>query len=195
MWCDGRTFTETNGNIVSAKADRAVNWDPNTEQININRNSFLFSDHLGARQQMHQKLSGRFSPQMSLGNSVRGIIHRPRTLTWMCSWGSALLHPAGKRPWVWAFSPTIIHHEISFVMSSAEYPNDALFASVPNQLKRQKSSMNAATKGLLFCSFKCKVGSLNPWQWRTAVIAKPPFLTQASCHTGLVDVKCGSWGI
>lgn len=65
MRCDGRTFTETNGNIVSEKADRAVNQGPNTEKINISKNSSEFSDHLCARQQMHQALSGHFSPQMS----------------------------------------------------------------------------------------------------------------------------------
>lgn len=65
MRCDGRTFTETNGNIVSEKADRAVNRRPITEQINISKNSSAFSDRLCARQQMHQALSGHFSLQMS----------------------------------------------------------------------------------------------------------------------------------
>lgn len=65
MRCDGRTFTETNGNIVSEKADRAVNRRPNTEQINISKNSSAFSERLCAMLQRHQALSGHFSLQMS----------------------------------------------------------------------------------------------------------------------------------
>lgn len=49
MWCDRRTFTETNGNIVSGKADRAVNQGSNTEQINISRNSSVFFTALPSR--------------------------------------------------------------------------------------------------------------------------------------------------
>lgn len=62
--CDGRTFTETNGSIVSGKADRAVNQGPNTEQININQNSTAFSDRLCAKQQMQPAVSGLLSSRM-----------------------------------------------------------------------------------------------------------------------------------
>ncbi|CAL8325740.1 unnamed protein product [Lota lota] len=40
MQCDGRTFTDANEDIVSEKADRAVNQPPNMEQINISPESF-----------------------------------------------------------------------------------------------------------------------------------------------------------
>lgn len=68
MQCDGRTFTQTNGNIVSEKADRAVNRGPNTEQITINRNSF--SELLGA------KASNTVSRK-----KVGGLVCCPSTMT------------------------------------------------------------------------------------------------------------------
>lgn len=71
MRCDGRTFTATNGSVVSGRADRAVNRGPNTEQINISKNSSAFSDRLCARQRIHQALSCGFSLQMWQGD-VRG---------------------------------------------------------------------------------------------------------------------------
>lgn len=79
MQCDGRTFTETNGNIVSEKADRAVNRGPSTEQININRKSF--SERSSARQQRHQTLS---SLLMSPGRNGPGRC--PWTLTSELAW-------------------------------------------------------------------------------------------------------------
>jgi len=37
MRCDGRTFTEAGGGMVSEEADRAVNRSANTEQINVSQ--------------------------------------------------------------------------------------------------------------------------------------------------------------
>lgn len=207
MRCDGRTFTETNGNIVSGKADRAVNRGPNTEQINISRNSFVFSDRLGARQQMHQTLSGLLQP---------AIVLELWPLSWTRSWGAAVLGPEGKRPRVWAFSPAIAHHEISFVMFLAE-PSTLMKLSLPLSLTSWKHrgdnlpSMNLVWMGghqrasprshvlVQLMDWLCKVNSSNPWQWCTAVIAKRLFLTLTQSiivhHTGLVQVTCGPWGI
>lgn len=113
MRCDGRTFTETNGSIVSEKADRAVNRGPNTEQININRNSF--SDLLGARQQRHQTLSARLSPWcLQEERRARPLSPDLWPLSWPDSWCAT-----GKYPLVPPFSPAIVHHEISFMTSSA----------------------------------------------------------------------------
>lgn len=146
MRCDGRTFTETNGNIVSGKADRAVNRGPNTEQINISRNSFVFSDRLGARQQMHQTLSGHFSPQMSQKTSWRqrapSAGHRPWTLTSEldpllrgCCFGSWGQTSPGL-----SFQPRYRPSWDLFrdVFGWAEYSNEAIFATQPNQLKTQR---------------------------------------------------------
>lgn len=223
MRCDGRTFTETNGNIVSGKADRAVNRGPNTEQINISRNSFVFSDRLGARRQMHQTLSGHFSPQMSQKTSWRqrapSAGHRPWTLTSEldpllrgCCFGSCGQTSPGL-----SFQPRYRPSWDLFrdVFGWAEYSNEAIFATQPNQLKTQRGQSafyefsldgrppkgfspqpcSCAVNGL----WLCKVNSSNPWQWCTAVIAKRLFLTRTQStighHTGLVQVTCGPWGI
>lgn len=145
---------------------------------------------------MHQALSGHFSPQMSheTGRCERAPSagHRPRTLT--SSWGAAVLCPAGKHHWVWAFSPTIIHHEIPFVMSSAEL-SSLMMLSLSLCLASWKKQCGVATfskcslivrplKGFFLhpCSapvygfWLCKVNSLIPWQWCTAVRAKLLFL-------------------
>ncbi len=50
--------------MVSGKADRAVNRGPNTEQININKNSAAFSDRLCAKQQMQPAVSARLCAGM-----------------------------------------------------------------------------------------------------------------------------------
>lgn len=49
---DRKTFTETNGSIVSGKADRAVNLRTNTEQISINQNSSELPDRLCVMQKV-----------------------------------------------------------------------------------------------------------------------------------------------
>lgn len=155
MRCDGRTFTETNGNIVSGKADRAVNRGPNTEQINISRNSFVFSDRLGARQQMHQTLSGHFNLQMSQKTSRRqrapSAGHRPWTseldpLLRGCCFVSCEQTSPGL-----SFQPRYRPSWDLFrdVFGWAEYSNDAIFATQPNQLKGGESlpSMNLVWMG------------------------------------------------
>lgn len=128
MRCDGRTFTETNGNIVSGKADRAVNRSPNMEQINISRNSSVFSDYLCCRQKMHRTLSGHFSPRTSRKKqfAVRrllwsGDVLKLRPPRWTGLPRCRCRASCGQeRAWAQAFSPTTIHHEIPFVMSLAE---------------------------------------------------------------------------
>ena len=146
MRCDGRTFTETNGNIVSGKADRAVNRRPNTEQINISKNSSVFSDRLCARQQMHQALSGHFSLQISnkMGQCERAPLagHRPRTLTTeldlllkCCCFVSCRQTSPGLSFQSHYHPSWDLFHD---VFGWAEWSNDDIFASVPCQLKAQR---------------------------------------------------------
>lgn len=208
MRCDGRTFTETNGNIVSGKADRAVNRRTNTEQINISKNSSAFSDRLCARQPTHQALSGHFSPQTS-NKAGRGLPPPDAVLElWPPSWtrsrGAAVSCPEGKRSQVWAFTPTIVHHEICFLMSSTELSNDAICAA---QSRRERLlSMNTGHKRASPCFCPpvhgfClgRVNFSNTRQWCEAVNPQLPFLTDSQSikehRVGPVEVRWQRWAL
>lgn len=150
---------------------------------------------------MHQTLSGHFSLRTSreTGPKSGGSFSCPSSSNFDLRAGP---RPEGllllRVPRSKDFPLTILHHEISFVMSSNELitrmkPSSARPAVKPhtgalnsmklaNKKKKGGAFFPASSSPTRLCDLK--VNSSNPSEWRTAVTAKLPHLTHTRHVTG-----------